>query len=241
MKKAATLAAGVAALAVALVVPANGAPGASHGTVLTASTSPSNKGSLAKPKIVKINTTFTTQPAAQGQQGFATSRTVVHLPKGLRFHGDKFKHCSEATLNASGPTACPSGSKIGAGTAQGNALGQTENLTVAAFNGKGSNQLLLFVQGSTPLQIASTIVGTLKADTGKYSKKLDVAIPPNLQQPLTGVFATLTKFQTSIGAKRGSVGYVDSVACLKNKRNWGADLTFTDGTTDKTTTVSTCT
>ena len=241
MKKAATLAAGIAALAVAIVVPANGAPGASHGTVLTASTSPSTKGSVAHPKIVKINTTFTTQPAAQGQPGFATKRTVVHLPKGLRTHGDKFKHCSAATLNASGPTACPSGSKVGSGTASGNALGQTENLTVTAFNGQGSKQLLLFVQGSTPLQIASTIIGTVKSDTGKYAYKLDVSIPPNLQQPLTGVFATLTKFQTVIGAKRGTQGYVDSTGCLKGKRNWGADLYFTDGTTDKTTTISTCT
>jgi hypothetical protein len=240
MKKAAILAAGLA-LAVAAVVPAFSAPGASHGTVLSASTSPSRKGKPTKPVGVKIHTVFTTQPPAQGQPGFATKRTVVHLPKYLRFHGDKFKHCSEATLNASGPTACPSGSKIGSGTAQGQALGQTENLTVLAFNGQGSKQLLLYVQGSTPLAINSTIVGTLKNDTGKYGKKLDVAIPANLQQPLTNVYATLTKFDTTIGGKVGGKNYVDSIGCIKSKRNWGADLEFTDGTSDKTTTTSTCT
>jgi len=241
MKKAAALAAGVAMLAAAIAIPALGAPGASHGTVLTASTSPSKKGKPARPIGVKIHTVFTTQEAAQGQPGFATTRTVVHLPKYIRFHGDKFKHCSQAILDASGPTACPSGSQVGSGAAQGRALGQTENLTVAAFNGQGSKQLLLYVQGSTPLQINSTIVGAVKADSGKYGYKLDVAIPPNLQQPLTGVFATLTKFDTTIGGKRAGKNYVDSIGCLKNKRNWGADLTFTDGTQDKTTTTSTCT
>src|SRR3954469_10730996 len=241
MKKAAASAAGVAMLAVAVAIPAFGAPGASHGTVLTASTSPSKKGTLKRPVGVKIHARFDTQPAQQGQPGFATKQTIVHLPKGLRFHLDRFKHCSEATLNASGPTACPSGSQIGTGSATGLALGQTENLTVTAFNGQGSKQLLLYVQGSTPLQINSTIVGTLKSDTGKYGNKLDVAIPPNLQQPLTGVFATLTKFDTTIGGKRAGKKYVDSIGCLKNKRNWGADLTFTDGTQDKTTTTSTCT
>src|SRR3954465_4891588 len=103
MKEAAASAAGAAMLAAAIAIPAHGAPGASHGTVLTASASPSKKGKPSRPVGVKLNTTFTTQEAAQGQQAFATTRTIVHLPKGIRLHADKFKHCSEATLNASGP------------------------------------------------------------------------------------------------------------------------------------------
>ena len=248
MKKAATLAAGAAALVVAIVVPVQAsppsAPGKSHGTVLTASATPTKSGTLAKPKAVTVNTLFTSQLPAQGQPQYATKETIVHLPKGLKFNGGTkaFKHCSANTLNASGPNACPSASQVGTGTAQGSALGQTENLTVTAFNGTGSKQLLLFVQGSTPLQISSTIVGTLKTDSGKYGYKLDVLIPPNLQQPLTGVFATLTRFQTKIYAKRNGVGYVQSSKCgSSHKWNWGADLFFTDGTSDKVTTTSSCT
>ncbi len=253
MKKAATLLFGAVAVTAIVAIPAIGADqtGASHGTVLTAGATPTKSGTLKKPKSVKIHTLFTTMAPAEGQPGYATSRTVVHLPKGLKFNGAKFKACSLNALNANGPTACPTASKVGSGTAQGQALGQTENLTVTAFNGapktsgknkgKGSGkQLLLYVQGATPLAINSTIVGTVKSDTGKYGYKLDVAIPANLQQPLPNVFATLTKFDTNIGKTTNGVGYVESVSCSKKSRAWGADLTFTDGTTDKTTTTSKC-
>jgi hypothetical protein len=242
MKKVLTLSA-AAALVAAVAVPvaiAASTTGTSHGTVLTASASPSKSGTKRKPKAVKIHTLFTSQPPAQGQPAYATTRTIVHLPKGLIFNGAKFKECSADTLNASGPTACPTASKVGSGSAQGNALGQTENLTVTAFNGAKGKQLLLYVQGSSPLSINSTIVGTVKKDTGKYGYKLDVAIPANLQQPLTGVYATLTRFDTTIGAKKGKLGYVESTKCSKKTWNWGADLTFTDGTSDQTTTTSSC-
>jgi hypothetical protein len=240
MKKVPLLA-GAAALAALGAVPAVAATttGANHGTVLTASASPSKAGTKKKPKGVKIHTLFTVKPPASGQSGFATSRTVVHLPKGIVFNYAKFKACSVNTLNSSGPAACPAGSKVGSGTAQGVALGQTENLTVTAFNG-GAKQLLLYVQGSAPLQINSTIVGTLKKDNGKYGYLLDVAIPANLQQPLSGVYATLTKFDTTIGAKSGKANYAESVSCTKKTWNWGADLYFTDGTVDHTTTTSKC-
>jgi len=242
MKKALTLFV-AAGLAAAITVPAIGASttGKSHGTVLTAKATPTKSGTKKKPKSVKIHTVFTSQLPAQGQQPYATKETVVHLPKGLIFNGAKFKHCSANTLNAGGPTACPASSKVGSGTAEGQAtIGGPEALTVTAFNGQGSKQLLLYVQGSSPLSINSTLVGTLKKDTGKYGYKLDVLIPANLQQPLPNVYATLTKFDTTIGAKRGKIGYVTSTRCTKHTWNWAADLTFTDGTSDRATTTSKC-
>lgn len=243
MKKAATLVAGAAALAAIGAIPASGATtttGTNHGTLLTASASPSKSGTKKKPRGVKIHTLFTVQPPAAGQPGFATTRTVVHLPKGIQFNYKKFKGCDLNALNASGPSACPSGSKVGKGSAQGLALGQTENLTVTAFNGKTAKTLLLYVQGTAPLQIGSTIIGKLKTDHGKFGNKLDVAIPTNLQQPLSGVYATLTKFDTTIGAKSGKFNYAESVSCTKKTWNWAADLTFTDGTVDHSTTTSKC-
>ena len=46
------------------------------------------------------------------------------------------------------------------------------------------------------------INGKLKSDSGKFGRKLDVAIPSNLQQPLAGVYATLTSFVTRSAATR---------------------------------------
>ncbi len=242
MKKAAFLAAGAAAMVVAATVPALGADkiGASKGTKLTAGATPTKSGTKRKPRFVKIHTVFQTPGPAAGQPGFATKRTIVHLPKGLRFRGNRFTSCTEAILNSQGPNGCKSSSKVGTGKAQGLALGQVENLTVTAFNGPKGKTLLLYVQGGAPLAINSTIVGKLKSDKGKYGYKLDVAIPSNLQQPLQGVFATLTKFETRIGVRKGKRNYAESFACKGKKRYWGADLYFTDGTVDKTTTTSKC-
>jgi len=206
MKKAAILA-GAVALVAAIVVPALAASttGKSHGTVLTASLTPTKSGTLKRPKSTVIHTVFTTPAPASGQQPYATKETIVHLPKGLVLNGAKFKQCSEATLNSSGPNGCPPGSKVGSGSASAQAnIGGPEQLTVTAFNARKGKvqQLLLYVQGTSPLAINSTLVGTVKKDSGKFGYKLDVVIPPSLQQPLTGVYPTLTKFDVSVGPRR---------------------------------------
>lgn len=186
-------------------------------------------GTPTHPRNVLLSIKLRTTP--KDSTTFATKHTVVLLDKYLKFNPSFFKSCSKATLDSSGPTACPAAARIGSGKATGSALGQTENLTVTAFNGPGGNKLELYVQGSAPLQINSTIEGVLKSTSGKYGKKLDVTIPASLQQPLTGVYATLTYFETNIRGtvrhKGRSRGYVETVGCAR-KWYFAATLTFTD-------------
>jgi hypothetical protein len=219
---------GAVAAATALVaVPAAHAVNATQS--MDVSVSKLEAGTKARPTNVLLSVKLRTTP--KDDQAFATKRTVVLLDKYLKFNPKFFKSCSKATLDSRGPTACPKGSKIGSGKAIGRALGQTENLTVTAFNGPGGNKIELYVQGSAPLQINSTIEGVLKNSSGRYGKKLDVTIPANLQQPLTGVYATLTYFETNI---KGTVrhqgkrrGYVETIGCAR-KWYFAATLTFTD-------------
>ena len=207
---------------------------------LVVKTTPTKAGTKAKPANVKMFVDLITIPAPNDPP-FATSDTVVHFDKNLVFNGSKLKSCSAAQV-ASDQTKCPSGSKVGSGKATGNALGQTENLTVTAFNGPGGNKLELHVVGSAPLVIDSVIEGTLKSDTGKFGKKLVVKIPENLQQPLTGVFATLTDFQVTVkgtGAKK--VPFIGLKGCPSNKKlNFKSDLTYTDGSKKSATTTTNC-
>ncbi len=97
------------------------------------------------------------------------------------------------------------------------------------------------------------IVGKLKNSSGSYGKKLVVTIPDNLQQPLPGVFATLTSFITTINKttarksnnKRSKnykvkVPYVGLRGCTKKKLKYKGVFVFTDDTKVTATDTSKC-
>lgn len=230
-------------LAAVAAVTAIGAVGAAQAvtptTAMKASVSPSKKGTTKKPANVKLSVELITQPSA-GDAAFATRSTVVHFDKNLKFGSKYLKACSSAQVQADN-TRCPSGSKVGSGSATGTALGLTENLTVTAYNGPGGNKLELLVDGQAPLQIHSVIEGKLQTDSGKFGKKLVVAIPDNLQQPAPGAYATLTDFKTVVkgtGSKKRP--FIGLSGCTKKTLNYKTDFVFTDGSTSTATTTSKC-
>jgi hypothetical protein len=201
--------------------------------------SPTKKGTKTHPANVKLSVELITQPAA-GDPAFATKSTVVHFDKNLKFGGKYLKSCSAAQVLAD-DTKCPKGSKVGSGSATGTALGLTENLTVTAYNGPTGNKLELLVDGTAPLQIHSVIEGKLLTDSGKFGKKLSVAIPENLQQPAPGAFATLTDFKTVVkGTGTKKRPYIGLAGCTKKKLNYKTDFVFTDDSTSTATTTSKC-
>jgi hypothetical protein len=165
---------------------------------------------------------------------------VVHFDKNIKFDGKHLKSCSQSQVQTD-ETKCPKGSRVGSGTATGSALGLTENLTVTAYNGPGGTKIELLVDGQSPLQIHQVIEGKLQSDSGKYGKKLVVAIPDALQQPAPGAYATLTDFKTSVkgtGSKKRP--FVGLAGCTKKTLNYKADFVFTDGTTSTATATSKC-
>jgi hypothetical protein len=196
------------------------------------------KKGTAKPSNVKLFVETITVPAASDQP-FATKTATLFFDKNLVFNTKAVKSCTQAQVQQS-EAACPKGSKIGGGKATGNALGQQENLTVTAYNGP-TNKIELHVVGSQPLVIDSVIEGTLSNASGKYGKKLVVPIPDNLQQPLTGVFATLTDFQTSVKGGTKTKPYVGLKKCPTTKKlNFAGDFVFTDGTSKHAETTVKC-
>jgi hypothetical protein len=204
---------------------------------LNISLSPTKAGTKKKPANVKLKVITTTTP--KDATPFATRQAVIHFDKNLVFNPGKFKTCTAATVQ-SNEAACPKGSKVGSGSAIGTAIGQTSNLAVSAYNASGS-KLLLHVTASTPLQIDSVITASLKADTGKFGKKLVVPIPDNLQQPVPGVFATLKQFVTTVKATSKGVPYVGLAGCPKSKKlSFKGDFTFTDGTSLSATDTVAC-
>ena len=234
MRKLGLLAA-VAAVAVGITGVAQ-AVDAEHKLVVK--TTPTKAGTKTKPANMKLFTDLITIPAPN-DPAFATKTAVVSFDKNMVFNTKAVKSCSKTQVQ-SDETKCPKGSKVGTGKATGSALGQTENLTVTAFNG-GGTKLELHVKGNAPLVIDSVIEGKLATASGKFGKKLNVAVPENLQQPLTGVFATLTDFQVTVKGGTSAKPFIGLKGCPSNKKlNFKSELTYTDGTKKTATTTTNC-
>jgi hypothetical protein len=213
---------------------------------MKASISPTKHGTKKKPNKVKLQVDLATTPAA-GEQPFAASSTVVHLPKQLVFNGKAFPTCDQQTI-LNDETKCPAKSRVGKGTAVGTsrALGVVENLSVKAFNGPGGNKLMLLVDAIPPaaVDIHAVIVGVLQNDSAPYGKKLVVDIPQDLQTPAPNTYATLESFKTTINAitGKGKKPYVGIASCPSSKTMaFKVDYVYQpDGSTKSTSTTAPC-
>ena len=196
---------------------------------VTPNTKP-KRGAAAKKVKLFVETTTKKNNA---DENVATTKAVIHFDKNLVFANSKYPSCSLSQVQQD-DTACPSGSKVGKGSGSAEALKQTESLTITAFDGPGTNKFFLHVVGRQPLEIDAVLNASLSSDTGKFGKKLTVPIPANLQQPLTGVFATLTRFTTTIDATAKRQPYVALKGCPSTKKlSVAGDFTFTDGDVKK--------
>jgi hypothetical protein len=198
----------------------------------------SKAGTSAKPKSVGALTVDMHVALDPADPSFATRSAVIHFDKGLVFNSAKFPSCTEAQART-GASACTK-AKVGGGSAVGLALGQLEALKITAYNGPSGKSILLRVVGASPLQIDTVINGKLKSDSGKFGRKLDVTIPTNLQQPLNGVFATLTSFVTRVGGNSKGTPFVALKGCSGGKLQFKGDFTFTDGSKQSPVSTTAC-
>ncbi len=204
---------------------------------LVAKVSPTKAGTAKKPANVSLTVEPKVALDPSESTPFATTLAVISLDKNLKFGGAKFKACTAGQVQTG---ACSSAAKVGTGTAQGQALGLTENLKIVAFNGTGGKSLLMHVTGATPLQIDEVLIGKLTAGSGKYGTKLTVAIPSGLQQPAPGAFATLLDFKLAVKGTSGKTPYVGLAGCPSGGLNFGGAFTYTDGTTQNVTAKAAC-
>jgi hypothetical protein len=204
-------------------------------------------GTKEKPKSIgSLKVTTTTTPGPGSPAGtFTATKAVISFDKNLVFNASKFKACTVNLNDAAGIASIDSkcaGSKVGSGSAKGEALGQVEALTVKAYNGPKSganNKFYLHVTGTAPLVIDDVINATLKRASGDYGYKLDVPIPDGLQRP-SGVLATLSEFITSVNGTSKGVPYIGLKGCSGGKLKFKGVFTYTDGTSKTATTTVPC-
>jgi len=234
----------VALLAAALGVLAFGVTGTAYAVDasqgLAISLQSSKAGTKKKPKSVgKFKVTTTTTPAPGTTPNYATTQAVIHLDKNLVFQSAKFPSCT--LTQAQQHSAKCTAAKVGSGSAKATvaALGLNPTLTVTAYNGPGGKSFWLRVVEPS-LSIDSILPSKLSKDKGKFGTKLTVTIPQNLQQPVTGVYATLTQFITIINKTHKHVPYIGLTGCTGGKLNFAGDFTFTDGSVLHATATAKC-
>jgi hypothetical protein len=125
----------------------------------------------------------------------ATRKVIVKFPSGFKFNTKVLPTCTKAKLQSSGPSGCPSKSKVGTGSASsvtGLSAIDPVDLDVTAFN---ANNAILFYIKSKPGEPAATLV-----IEGKIRRTTLTTTVPKLPQPTPFGEAILTEFNINVKA-----------------------------------------
>jgi hypothetical protein len=147
---------------------------------------------------------------SDGNQPNVAPTTKLYFPKQIINNAKYFPSCNPKKLD--GQSTVPASCKkaiIGKGTAaaSGGSPGQpmnpslTEQLTVTAYNGPKGKQLLLGLNGSSPLAITNRVIpGKLGPGGGKFGYTVTFRVPADLQFQ-QGLQVALTHFDVKISPK----------------------------------------
>ncbi len=138
-------------------------------------------------------------PDLNNEVQFATVNGKIFFPKEGLTNNKLFPGCAESAI-FNNEKQCPSGSKIGTGTARGIGLGLDETVTLDAFNLPNGKGVGVLVVGDSPLIIRNVVVATLKTLTNDphYKYEVDFTVPRDLQSPAPGVIAAVKDFKLTI-------------------------------------------
>ena len=168
-----------------------------------------NAGTKAKPKNTTIDIDLRSKTKnGNGQPATSTSLNIL-LAKGWKLNSGGWpanRRCDINKVNAQGDdSVCPKGSKVGSGKSiakggadeskpSGPSNGITETIVVTAHVIKNGN-LGFFLDGK-PVTIRPSMI------QGKVSgRKLNVGIPPTVQEPVPGVASGIERLQFKLNGK----------------------------------------
>ena len=161
------------------------------------------------------------------------NRIVIKFNKGGKYNNAKFPRCNLASLQAKGPNACPSGSKIGTGNGVGRALPVVEDPVAAKltlFNGSkvgGKDTVFVYVFPDLGPTFVTVCKVSLKP-SGSFDYTLDCSIPPIKTLPSApdaSVVTVKTKTEKKTVKKSGKK-YPLIVAPKKCSGTWKTQAQF---------------
>jgi hypothetical protein len=178
-----------------LVMAALAAAAAAPVMTVEAAVTPSDAGTSKKPKNSLLHIKFNVN-----QDSESTLRRIEYtIPSGVKVSGRGFKTCSADTINQSGESACPAGSKVGTGAA-------------TAVLGKGPS--------ASNLVFTVTVYAAGKHALALYLKTnlFTVAIPATISGQTVG-FDIPESVQNPTGGANGPYSYVTSVTADLGKQD----------------------
>jgi hypothetical protein len=167
------------------------------------------------------------------------TKTTLRFPKGAKVNAKYFKKCSRSALESKGPAGCPSASKIGSGSAIGDAKPIIADVKtkITMFNGRpvnGNPTILIYAVPdiSSPL----TIQAELKRQrSGNYGYVLEADVPtiPTLpgQPNASVVFFDATTLDKTVKRKRRKLHYIEGpIVCNGTYLLLDGTFDYEDGT-----------
>jgi hypothetical protein len=137
--------------------------------------------------------------------------------------------CSDAQVMADA-TPCAT---VGDGTMRFSVLGLTENVTVKAFQSTDPQALLLRLDGDAPLRVHE-VMTMQRTVVPSGASRFDIDVPPSLQQPAPGAYATPTDFNLALRWTIALVG------CPASPLSFATDSHYSDGTSKSVIAQTTC-
>jgi hypothetical protein len=184
----------------------------SAGAEITVSVSPTKVGTKKKPKPAKLTLEVKNEDSSQ------TARQLkIYHAKQIKVSTRGLKKCSQSKLEQNlDPSACPTASKLGTGTADAIAGVNTANPAPLKFNvtafllGKTKVGFLIKQQGG---EITTLAIGTFKKASGQYGSLLQVDIPQIAREYPTGNFNGLVGLKTTLYKKIGKNSLYKTTGC----------------------------
>jgi hypothetical protein len=190
----------------------------------TTSISPKKAGTKKKPKAAKI-TTF----VKNNVPGTTASAIEIDFPKTVKISGKGLTSCPLSAFSQPGGKAnCPAKSKAGTGvthaTLGAGGSGTPLNFDVTAY--VGGKNLVIFYLEQQGGGVTKALEGKISSASGKFKQKLSIAIPPDLQQPATGLYGNLNDLKTTLYNKKGKHSLISTSGCKKKKHTFGAKISY---------------
>jgi hypothetical protein len=178
----------------------------------TASVSPTKAGTKSKPKSEKFTLKVTNDGASK-----TTAKSIkITFPSTLKLSTKGLPQCTksdEVIASQTPQKACKSSI---AGTGSANAILGPQSTTPAALTFKvtpivGKNQLLFYLAGQGAVTAKYVLHGKISG------KSLTIAITPDVQQPVTGVYSALVDLTSTLSMKKGKNYLISSTGCSGGK------------------------
>lgn len=184
---------------------------------------PNRAGTPAHPQGVRLDVRIKVG-VPEGYDPPLLSEIDVWFPRGSRYNGGRYPTCSARTLERDGPAGCRTASIMGYGGGIARADTTFSYPKITVVNG-GQGLVYFYTVLNNPARVQEPVPGVVTKLSGRWSYKLHVVIPKNLQ-----VVAGIPLVLQSLHIAAGRGDWLATTYCPPDhKWRWKALAVFDDG------------